>query len=407
MTITITDIERAYRRLDDPSVVRQTPIETNRSLDAVTGATVRLKMEHLQRTGSFKTRGAYNKLKRLAEEDCSATRVLAASAGNHAQGVALAAHKTGFDATVVMPKNAPQAKIDATASYGAAVELHGDSFREAMQHAESLAEPADVFVPAYDDPLIVAGQGTVGLEIVEQVPDVDTVIVPIGGGGLAGGVATAIKDRSPDTRVVGVQAAGAATVPRSLQKGGPQSRDDVQTIADGIATGGISLLTYELIAEHVDDVVTVSDSEITEGLLFLLERSKQLVEAAGATTVAAMCSSSLDVSGDTVVPVLSGGNVALRDLQRVLTHGLTERNQLVQLRVRIVDGPGEMARVSETIGAYDANIRNVRHERSVKDLSVGEAYLDFRIETTGRGQTERVVEAIRESGYEVTVVSDL
>ncbi len=407
MTITITDIERARRRLDDPSIVRQTPVETNRSLNSVTDAIVHLKMEHLQRTGSFKIRGAYNKLTRTAEEGSTASTVVAASAGNHAQGVALAANTIGFDATVVMPKNAPQAKIDATASYGAAVELHGDSFREAMEYARSLTGQSDIFVPAYDDPLIVAGQGTVGLEIIEQVPEVDTVLVPVGGGGLISGIATAIADRAPDTRVVGVQAEGAATVAQSLKKGKPQYRDDVRTIADGIATGGISPLTYELIDTHVDSVVTVSDAEITEALLYLLERSKQLVEAAGATTVAAMCSSQLDISGETVVPVLSGGNVALRDLQRVLTHGLTDRNQLVQLRVRIVDGPGEMAKISKTIGEYDANIQNVHHERAAKDLAVGEAYLDFRIETTGRDQTKRIVEAIGDDGYEVTVRDDL
>lgn len=407
MSVTIADIDRADSRLDDESVVRRTGIETNRSLDEKTGATVALKMEHLQRTGSFKTRGAYNKLKSLKESGCEATRVVTASAGNHAQGVALAATKTGFDSTVVMPKNAPQAKVNATAAYGANTTIHGRDFREAMEYARSLLGPDDVFIPAYDDPEIVAGQGTIGLEIAEQVPDVDTVLLPVGGGGLISGVSTALSDLSPETRVVGVQAAGAATVSQSLANGEPQSCAEVRTIADGIATGDISQLTYDLIDEHVDSVIEVSDAEITESVLFLLERSKQLVEAAGATTVAALLSDRIDVRGETVVPVLSGGNVELRDLQRILTHGLADRGQLVRMEVQIVDEPGQMAKVSEVIGQHDANIRNVRHERYITDLSVGEAYLDFRVETTGATQTERIVNAISDAGYEVTGVSEL
>lgn len=404
MTVTLDDIRAARERLDDPSVARTTPVDTSRSLSKMAGATVVLKMEHLQRTGSFKTRGAYNKLSQVSPE--TVERVVAASAGNHAQGVALAATTVGLPSTIVMPRNAPQAKVDATRSYGADVELTGNDFREAMGHAKELVAHSDaLFVHAYDDPEIVAGQGTLGLEIDEQIPDLDTVIVPIGGGGLIGGISTALAGVAPEVRVVGVQAAGAATVPASLDKGMPVTIDDADTIADGIATGGISELTLALIRKHVDTVVTVTDGEIARTILLLLERAKQLVEGAGAASVAALLSDDLDVSGETVVPLLGGGNIDPPRLQEVLDHAMTDRVQLLRLRVRIEDEPGKMADISQRIAAQGANIREVRHERAVDDLAVGEAYLVFEVITSGRGQAENAVEAIREGGYEVERVN--
>jgi threonine dehydratase len=325
-----------------------------------------------------------------------------ASAGNHAQGVALAATRVGLDATIVMPTNAPQAKINATRSYGGDVALEGNDFQEALAHAETLTDDARPFVHAYDDPDIVAGQGTLGLEIAEDVPQVDTVVVPIGGGGLIGGVSAALSGLDRDVRIVGVQAEAAATVPQSLQKGGPETLESVDTIADGIATGGISELTYELIASHVDEVVTVSDQQIAGAILVLLERAKQLVEGAGAVPVAAIRSAGLDVSGETVVPVLSGGNLDPSMLQTVLTHALTDRGQILHLRVKITDRPGQMARLSGLIGDYGANIRTVRHDRAVEDLEVGEAYLDFEIETGGQEHAEGIIDSIEELGYSVT-----
>ena len=400
-SVTIENIRAARDRFDDDSVVRETPVESNRSLNARSGAEVFLKMEHLQRTGSFKTRGAYNKLHRLAERG-DVTRVVAASAGNHAQGVALAATTVGIDSTVVMPTAAPQTKVDATRGYGADVVLHGRTFQEATAHARTLATDDGVeFVHAYDDPDIVAGQGTLGLELSEQVPDADTVIVPIGGGGLIGGISTALAAVAPDVRVVGVQAEKAATVPESLDKGIPWENDDPDTIADGIATGGISELTLGLIRENVDEVVTVSDDEIAQGILTLLERSKQLVEGAGAASVAALCSDDLDVRGETVVALLCGGNIDMSMLQTVLTHAMADRSQLLELRVRIDDRPGKMAELSGLIADHGANIRNVRHDRAVDDLDVGDAYLVFRVVTSGTGHADEIVRSIREAGYEV------
>jgi threonine dehydratase len=401
MSVSHSDIETAHRRLYDEGIAHETPIETSRSLDAVTGGTIRLKLEHLQRTGSFKIRGAFNKIREIVSSKPGVDHVVTASAGNHAQGVALAAGRMGLDSTVVMPKNAPQSKIDATASYGATVELHGDNFQAAVEYAQTLLSEGAVFVHAYDDPAIVAGQGTLGIELSEQLPELDTVVVPIGGGGLIAGVALALSELRPDTRVVGVQAEGAATVPQSLREGRPQSATTVRTIADGIATGSISTLTYNLIEAHVDSVVTVSETQITESVLFLLERSKQLVEPAGAVTVAAIRSDSLDVSNETAVPVLSGGNLTLTDLRTILSDGLMLRDRLVRLRVRITDKPGEIASVSEHIGACGANIENVRQERASSELAPDEAFLYFRLETTGIEQTERIVASLQTAGYAV------
>jgi threonine dehydratase len=403
--VTFADVEAARERLDDESVVKRTPVERSTSLDELTGGEVHLKMEHLQWTGSFKTRGAYNKISQcVAEGDCE--RVVAASAGNHAQGVALAATRLGVDATIVMPTAAPQAKVDATRGYGAEVELVGQDFREAMAHAQSLVEEGDAeFVHAYDDPAIIAGQGTLGLEMYEDLPDVETVVVPIGGGGLISGIATAFAERSPGTRIVGVQADGAATVPDSLAKGGPQTLDSVSTIADGIATGGISELTYSLIDAHVDEVVTVTDGEIARAVLLLMERAKQVVEGAGAASVAALLSDRLDVTDERVMPLLCGGNLDMTMLQTVLVHALTEREQLLRLRVRIDDQPGKMEEVSGIIGNHNANIQTIRHDRSAPELDVGEAYLVFQIETSGAGHARNIIRTIRSHNYEVRHVN--
>ncbi len=400
------DIEAARERLDDESVVKRTPVEESTSLSAMVGADVHLKMEHLQWTGSFKPRGAYNKIRECEEED-GIERAIAASAGNHAQGVALAATKRGVESTIVMPKAAPQTKIDATRGYGATVELEGRDFQAAMAHAKGLAEDDEeaTFVHAYDDPAIVAGQGTLGVEMVEDLPEVETVIVPIGGGGLISGIATAFSELSPETRIVGVQAEEAATVPESLKKGTPQTLDTVGTIADGIATGGVSELTLGIIEEHVDEVLTVSDDEIARAILLLLERAKQLVEGAGAAGVAALLSEELDVTGETVMPLLCGGNLDMPMLQTVLTHAMTDREQLLHLRVRITDAPGRMADLSGIIAEHDANIRWVRHDRAVEGLAVGEAHLVFCVITSGSEHSRAITRAIEERGYDATIIN--
>lgn len=404
--VEFADIEAAQDRLDDPTVVKHTPTERSTSLEEMTGAAeVQLKLEHLQWTGSFKTRGAYNKIKHtLAQRDVD--HFVAASAGNHAQGVALAATKLGVDSTIVMPKTAPQAKVQATRGYGASVELVGQDFQAAMSHAQNLVSDTNAeFVHAFDDPEIVAGQGTLGIEMYEDLSTVDTVVVPIGGGGLISGIATAFAECSPDTRIVGVQASGAATVPDSLQKGTPQSLETVDTIADGIATGGISELTLSIIQRHVDEVVTVTNSEISDAVLVLLERAKQVVEGAGAASVAAIRSDKLDVSDEVVMPLLCGGNLDMTMLRAIIINALTRRNQIPRLRVRIDDRPGKMAELSDIIAQHDANIQTVRHDRALEDLDVGEAYLIFQVETSGADHTAAILDSISEHDYEVELVT--
>ncbi|PSQ58208.1 MAG: threonine ammonia-lyase [Halobacteriales archaeon SW_9_67_25] len=400
------DIEAALARLDDPSVVRETPVDRSTTLEGKTGAaSVRLKMEHLQWTGSFKPRGAYNTVaKRLEEGDLD--HVVAASAGNHAQGVALAATTLGVDSTIVMPKTAPQAKVEATRGYGASVELVGRDFQAAMEFARELVAETDAeFIHAFDDPAIVAGQGTLGVEMCEDAPDIDTVIVPIGGGGLISGVATAFAEHSPGTRIVGVQAEGAATVADSLAKGEPITLDSVDTIADGIATGGVSGLTLGIIDRHVDEVVTVTNGEIADAILLLMERAKQVVEGAGAASVAALLCGDLDVTGKSVMPLLCGGNLDMTMLRTVLIHALTRREQIIRLRVRIRDEPGKMDELSGIISDQGANIHAVRHDRAIDDLDIGEAYLVFEVETGGADHAGRVVDAIAGRDYDVAVVN--
>ncbi len=404
--VTFEDIQAAQRNLDDPMVVKRTPVERSTTLESMTGADqVFLKLEHLQWTGSFKTRGAYNKI-RSALSSGPVESVIAASAGNHAQGVALAATKLGVDATIYMPTTAPQTKVEATRGYGATVELVGQDFQVTMQHAQEQAADSDAeFIHAFDDPDVIAGQGTLGIEMYEDRPDVDTVVVPIGGGGLISGIATAFTELSPETRIVGVQAEGAATVADSLEKGSAQTLDSVDTIADGIATGGISELTLSIIERHVDDVVTVTNGQIAEAILVVMERAKQVIEGAGAASVAAIRSEALDVRGETVMPLLCGGNLDMTMLRTVLIHALTRRQQILRLRVRIKDQPGKMAELSRVIGDYDANIQTVRHDRALEDLDVGEAYLIFQVETTGATHAQRIVEAIADRGYSVAVVN--
>ncbi len=404
--VTIDDIEAAQARFADTDVVQSTPVQRSRSLSEQCGAEVVLKMEHLQRTGSFKPRGAYNAVSRLVEAEPSVDRVVAASAGNHAQGVALAATAAGIDATIVMPESAPGAKIEATRSYGAEVVLHGAVFAEAMAHARTLVDdPHTRFVHAFDDPDVVAGQGTIGLEVLDSAPAVDTVLVPVGGGGLAGGVATAIKARAPAVRVIGVQTEGASTLSESLAAGELVTREEPDTIADGIATGGMSELTFELLDAQLDDVVVVSDDDVASAILLLLERAKQMVEGAGATAAAALLDDAivddLDLAEETVVPLLCGGNIDVTTLKEVVTHALVDRQQLIELSVRIDDTPGTMGEIATLIGAERANIRTVRHERSHPDLPVGDADLVFEVETNGPAHVDRVLAAVREAGYAV------
>jgi len=400
VTVSLDDVRAARERLADAEGIRETPVMHNQTLSERVGADAWLKLEQFQKTGSFKPRGAYNRISEVAERG-EAERVVAASAGNHAQGVAYAATERGLDSLVFMPETAPQAKIDATEGYGATVELRGETFAEAMTAAQNRADdPGTAFVHAYDDPAVIAGQGTLGLELLEQVPDLDTVVVPIGGGGLISGVATAMQAADRDVRVVGVQAEDAATAPESLRKGEPVENEQPDTIADGIATGSLSQRTFEIIEERVDEVVTVSDTEIASATLWLLERTKQLTEGAAAASVAPLLSETIEVDG-TVVPLLCGGNIDIATLQDVLTRALVDRRQFVTLRVRIDDQPGVLGELASLIGEHDTNIRSVRHDRSEEGLPVGEADLVMRLTTPSEAAIQGIIRDIEDAGYRV------
>ncbi|MFO7834535.1 MAG: threonine ammonia-lyase, partial [Halohasta sp.] len=318
--LSLSAIQQAADRVS--AVTRETPMEYSHTFSEQTGAEIYLKLENMQRTGAFKIRGATNRIATLSDAE-RAAGVVTASAGNHAQGVALAATRADVDATIVMPEHAPISKVKATRWYGAEVVLDGVDYSEAQTRAHEIeAAEGRTYVHAFDDEAVMAGQGTIGLEILDQQPDVETVVVPIGGGGLIAGIATAIKTQRPDVRVIGVQAEGAASVPESLEQGAIHTRESVDTVADGIATRSVGERTFEVIQEHVDEVVTVSDEEIALALTLLLERSKTLVEGAGAVALAAVLEARFDYEkGEVIVPALCGGNIDMNVLTTVILRG--------------------------------------------------------------------------------------
>lgn len=398
--ITLADIEDAQDRIADLATV--TPLDHSGTFSTLTGADVHAKLEIFQRTGAFKIRGAANRIRTLSPSERD-SGVITASAGNHAQGVALAAAESDVDATVVMPEDAAISKVAATRSYGATVRLEGTDYAAAQEAAYRIADAENrTYVHAFDDPAVMAGQGTIGLEILAALPTVDTVIVPIGGGGLISGIATAIKATSPETRVVGVQAAGAASVPESLDQGSIVERDSVDTIADGIATRRIGDLAFEVIAQHVDEVVTITDDQIANTVTHLLERSKIVVEPAGAAGLAALVGGEIDYAeNEVIVPVLSGGNVDLNVLTTVILRGLVETGRYVKLRTVLKDQPGALEELSGIIGNYGANIFAIRHDRTSKDVAMNRAEVELEVETRGPTHVEELINGLESRGYVV------
>ena len=398
------DVLAARERVD--AVARRTPLEYSHTFSDATGAAVHLKLETFQRTGSFKIRGATNRIAALSDDERE-SGVVTASAGNHAQGVALAATRAGVDSTIVMPKYAPISKVSATRRYGGEVVLHGVDYSDAQARASELAEEEGrTYVHAFDDELVMAGQGTIGLEIAEQRPDVDTVVVPIGGGGLIAGVATALKGELDDVRVVGVQAAGASSVADSLDKGSRQELASVDTIADGIAVRSVGERTFPVIEERVDEVVTVSDEEIAVAVTKLLERSKTLVEGAGAVPLAATLEHKFDYEeGETVVPVLSGGNIDMNTLTTVVMRGLVAMGRYLKIRTELKDRPGALEKLVEIIAGAQANIFAIRHDRTSRDIAVNAAEVEIDLETHGDEHAAEIVASLEEHGYEVDVLA--
>ncbi|GAB7009970.1 threonine ammonia-lyase [Halorubrum trueperi] len=402
--LSLSDIRDARERVD--GVARHTPLERSRTFSDMSGADVHLKLENFQRTGAFKIRGAMNRIATLSESEREAG-VVTASAGNHAQGVALAADRAGVDATVVMPKFAPVSKVKATRGYGASVRLEGVDYDEAQAYAHQLErDEGRTYVHAFDDPVVMAGQGTLGLEIVDDCPDLDTVVVPIGGGGLISGVAVAIKAQLPDVRVVGVQAEGAASAAASLEAGEVREIDSVDTIADGIATRAVGERTLEVMAEYVDEVVAVDDREIALALTLLLERSKTLVEGAGAVALAAVLSEAFAYDDDeTIVAALCGGNIDLNRLGTVVRRGLVQMGRYLKITIDLKDRPGELERVSSIVARTGANVYAVHHDRTSRDVAVNAAELELELETDDAEHAADIVDALEADGYEVEILS--
>jgi len=397
-SITLDDVRGAHKMLS--GVARVTPLEGSRHLSSLVGVPVHLKCENLQRTGSFKIRGAYVRIAGLRPEE-RAAGVVAASAGNHAQGVALAASLLGVRSTVFMPMGAPLPKVAATRQYGAEVRLYGAVVDETLRAAREYAEETGaVFIHPFDHPDIIAGQGTVGLEMLEQCPEAATVVVGVGGGGLIAGVAVAVKELRPDVRVIGVQAEGAAAYPPSLAAGHPVTLDSVATMADGIKVGRPGDVPFSIVRDLVDGVVTVTEDQLSSALLLCLERAKLVVEPAGAGPVAALLAAPDSFRGP-VVALLSGGNVDPLLMQRSLQHGMSAAGRYQSLRLRLTDRPGALATLLSVLSALDANVLDVSHVRTDPRLGLAEAEVDLHLETKGHEHCAAVGAALREAGYTV------
>lgn len=400
--VTVAEVERAAQRL--AGIVRRTPLWPSIELSELTGVPVSLKCENLQRTGSFKLRGASNM---LATAEPRPSGVVAASAGNHAQGVALAARELGLQATVVMPRQAPLAKRRATREYGAAIELVDGPLAACQERALALAaEQGLLYVPPYDAPEIVAGQGTLGLEIAEDVPDLGTVLVPAGGGGLLAGVALAVRARYPGARVIGVQTQAMPGIVDSLAAREPRHLPAVRTIADGAAVAGPSALTLDLIRSHVDAVVTVSEEEVARALLFLLESSRLVAEGAGALGVAALLGGRVTLRGSTVV-VVSGGNIDVNLLGWLLERGLAADGRQRTITVATAHTPGELARVTGAIAEAGVNIVEIDHDLRSPELPVGVARVGLRLDLDGEAAFDVLVESLLAAGFRRGTVTDL
>ena len=369
------------------------------SLGGLAGCDLLLKAENLQRAGSFKVRGAANKIAALTPEQ-KATGVIAASAGNHAQGVALAAGNLGIPCTIVMPSGASLPKVEATRGYGATVLLQGDDFDQAQKHARHLMrESAATFIPAFDDPAIIAGQGTIGLEMLEQAEDLDVVVVPVGGGGLISGIGLAIKETLPGVRVIGVQAEAATALVDSYKANRRLTVRGKATVADGIAVGTPGRLTLPLVRQYVDELVVVEEEEITQAMMLVLERGKLLVEGAGAVGLAAVLGGKVQIAGKKVAVVLSGGNVDAHLIARMVEHGLAHAGRYLVLRVMVEDRPGRLSRLLSVVSGTEANVLDIGHLRHAPSVHLGEVEIQLTMETRNVAHAEEVRERLRDAGY--------
>lgn len=400
--ITLSEVQAARERL--AKVVHKTELTYSRTFSELAGNEVYLKNENLQKTGSFKIRGAFNKIASLTDEE-KQCGVIASSAGNHAQGVALGATLYGIPSTVVMPAGAPLAKVMATRGYGAEVVLHGAAYDDAYAKAVEIQKKTGAtFVHPFNDPQVVAGQGTIGLEVLADLPDLDAIVVPIGGGGLISGIAVAVKETKPDVKVIGVQAAGAPSMLASQRAGHITTLSSVATIADGIAVKTPGELTFATVQKYVDDIVTVEEDEIANAILMLLERAKVVAEGAGAAPVAAILQHKINLTGKKVAAVISGGNIDVNILARVIDRGLVKAGRKVQFRIVIPDRPGQLQRVLETIAGTQSNVVAVYHNRTKRHVAVGFAEVEFVLETQDKAHADTLLSMLAAQGFEVELL---
>lgn len=390
--VTIKDIRDARERM--MPYVHKTPLIYSNSFSRMTGAEVYIKAENLQKTGSFKVRGAFNKISRIRDG-----RVIAASMGNHAQGVAFAAGRLGLQAKIVMPVTAPIVKEEATRSYGAEVVLHGETFKDALEYA--LSQKGYIFVHAFDDEEVIAGQGTIALEIAEDIEDVDFILAPVGGGGLASGISIATKALKPETKVIGVQTEAAPSAYLSFRGKQVSERAPEPTLADGIAVGRVGDKTLDVMMRDVDDMVLVKEDSIAKAILLFLERKKLVVEGAGAVPLAALMEDKGRFTGRRVVLVVSGGNIDFTLIDKIIHKGLVSSGRIGVFDVTVDDVPGSLHLLTGMISAVRGNILDVVHDRLAGDLPVGKTRVTFTIETRGEGQLDELLSRLSKKGFEV------
>ena len=401
MDLPLKEIELAASRL--ASTIHRTTLEKSTTFSEMTGGEIYLKCENRQKTGSFKIRGASNKIASLVERG-EINLAVASSAGNHAQGTAYASKVHNIPSIICMPKSTPIAKVEATKGYGAEVVLSGDCYDDAYNKAlEIVKEKGATFIHPFDDLEVIAGQGTIGIEILEDLPTVDMVLVPAGGGGLLAGVAACIKQINPRVKVIGVQAEGAPAIAMSFKEKKHIATDYSRTIADGISVKNPGETTVELINKYADDVVTVSESEISEAILYLIERAKQVVEPAGATTLAAVLSNKVDVKDKKVVCLLSGGNIDVSFITRIIELGLSSRGRKIKFRTTLLDIPGSLEHLSNVLSKANANIIMVQYDRMSKDLDPNEAIIHIACEVGGTEHGKKVISALEKNGYSITL----
>jgi threonine dehydratase len=396
------EIEAAKVKVDE--AIHRTPMIVSDALSHLTGKEVYLKLENLQKTGSFKIRGAYHKLSRL-NSPMRKRGVIAASAGNHAQGVALASSLLGIRSTIVMPQGASLAKQMATRSYGGEVILYGQDVDEALRYAKELAGKEKAFIPPYDDEEVIAGQGTLGLEILEEVPDVEGIIVPVGGGGLISGIATIVKKRRPRVRIIGVQSSHVPSALASLRKKRIVEVEAEPTLADGIAVRRVGEITFPIIQKRVDEIVTVEEDEIASAILLLMERKRIVAEGAGATPVAALLSKQVKIKPKKLVLVISGGNIDVHLLDRIIEKGLTQTGRMARLEVFLRDVPGSLSKLTGLVAQHHANILHIIHERAAMDIPIGFSKVILILETRGPDQIREIKKGLKEKGYAVQILS--